>query len=128
MTRKQSKVMRSFQIRMMTQLAQGKFSAIDLKNDLFVKWLVGYMAESCIPFQLIPLGAGVTRVIASGTLCPHCHGKGFLPAEGEKFPPVLEDIKALETHSHHGNCGHDCTCDHGCTHGGSCCKTHVHAA
>lgn len=129
MTKKQSKVMRSFQIRMMTQLAQGKFSAIDLKNDIFVKWLVGYMAENCVPFQLIPLGAGVTRVIASGSLCHHCQGKGFLPTEGKALPHILEEIKILETDSHHGACGGNCSCEHGCSQGGSCCgKISVHAA
>lgn len=128
MTKKQSKVMRSFQIRMITQLAQGKFDAIDLKNDLFVKWLVGYMAENRIPFELIPLGAGVTRVIVSGKRCAHCHGKGFLPAEGTPLPHILEDIKALEKESHE-DCGGNCTCENGCSQGGNCCsQIRVHAA
>lgn len=120
--------MRSFQIRMMTQLAQGKFSAIDLKNDIFTKWLVGYMAENCIPFQLVPLGAGVTRIIAAGSLCSHCHGKGFLPKEGKVLPHILEDLKTLESDHEHGHCGQNCSCKNGCAQGGSCCKSGAHAA
>ncbi len=78
MTKRESKIMRSFQIKMVTQLAQGKFDGIDLKNDLFVKWLVGHMADARIPFKLVPLGGGVTRIIHSGGLCPLCDGTGMI--------------------------------------------------
>ncbi|MDL2269670.1 hypothetical protein LJC71_07825 [Desulfosarcina sp. OttesenSCG-928-A07] len=129
MTKRESKVMRSFQIRMITLLAQGKFDAIDLKNDLFVKWLVGYMADNGIPFQLTPLGAGVTRVIAAGRRCSHCHGKGFIPAAEKPRPHILEDIKAPAQEAHHKGCDGNFTCENGCSQGGICCgKSRVHAA
>ena len=91
MTKRESKIMRSFQIKMMTRLAQGKFDAIDLKNDLFVKWLVGHMADARIPFKLVPLGGGVTRIVHSGGLCPLCDGTGMI--HGEESP--LEETPVL---------------------------------
>jgi hypothetical protein len=78
MTKLQSKVLRSFQIKTMTQLAQGKFDSVTLKNDIFTKWLVGYMVSESIAFKLIPMGGGVTRIVREGVCCPHCMGKGFL--------------------------------------------------
>ncbi|WP_300669614.1 hypothetical protein [Desulfoluna sp.] len=81
MTKRESMVMQSFQVKMMTQLAQGTFDSVNLKNDLFVKWLVGYMADSRIPFKLIPLGGGVTRIVHSGGLCPLCSGTGMIHAD-----------------------------------------------
>ena len=77
MTKKESRVMKSFQIKVITQLGQGTFESINIKNPVFTRWLVGYMAENNIPFQVVPLGEGVTRVIKSGSLCPNCNGKGF---------------------------------------------------
>jgi len=74
-------VMRSFQIKMMTRLDQGKFDSVDLKNDIFVKWLVGYLAESRVPFKLVPLGGGVTRIVHAGGLCPLCSGTGMIHAD-----------------------------------------------
>lgn len=128
MTKRESKVMRSFQIKMMTKLAQGKFDSVDLKNDLFVKWLVGFLAESRVPFKLVPLGGGVTRILHSGGLCPLCSGTGIIHAE----EPVLSEspdpssiIPDEESHSccGDGSCGGGSSC---C--GGSCCKEKRNAA
>ncbi len=84
MNKHASKVFKSFQIKYMTQLAQNKFDSVTLKNDLFVKWLVGHMVQECIPFNLIPMGGGVTKIIREGVCCPHCGGKGFIPIEENK--------------------------------------------
>ena len=81
MTKKQSKVMRSFQIKMVTQLERGEFKSINLKNDIFVKWLIGYMVDYRIPFRMIDMGGGVTRITREGVLCPHCDGKGYIESE-----------------------------------------------
>ncbi len=86
MTKKQSKVMRSFQIKMVTQLERGEFSSINLKNDIFVKWLIGYMVDYRIPFRMIDMGAGVTRITREGMLCPHCDGKGFIEQDAAMAP------------------------------------------
>ena len=88
MTKKQSKVMRSFQIKMVTQLERGEFSSINLKNDIFVKWLVGYMVDYRIPFRMIDMGGGVTRITREGLLCPHCEGKGFIEGRTEAAAAV----------------------------------------
>jgi hypothetical protein len=134
MTKKQSKVMRTFQIRMITQLAQGTFSSIDLKNEFFVKWLVGYMADNQIPFQLIPLGAGVTRIVLAGCLCPHCQGKGFFsdPSVMTKRPALLDDLQEEDMEeaspAHPATCGGNCACEDGCASGGTCCQTRRRAA
>lgn len=133
MTKKQSKVMRTFQIRMITQLAQGTFSSIDLKNEIFVKWMVGYMAENRIPFQLIPLGAGVTRIVMAGALCPHCQGKGFFPGEHpmEQRLELLADLQEDDEAPHSAgepSCGGNCSCEQGCASGGICCQARQKAA
>ncbi|TWI66902.1 hypothetical protein LZ24_02859 [Desulfobotulus alkaliphilus] len=132
MTKKQSKVMRSFQIRMITQLSQGTFSSIDLKNEFFVKWLVGYMADNQIPFQLIPLGAGVTRILLAGCVCEHCKGKGFIAEKADTLPkPHL--MSALEKEladeeAQTAHCGDHCSCENGCAGGGICCSQQHRAA
>lgn len=81
MTKKESKVFKSFMINTMTKLAQNKFDSVTLKNDLFVKWLVGYLVKECIPFKLIPMGGGVTKIVREGYCCPNCNGMGFFPIE-----------------------------------------------
>ncbi|MCW7753139.1 hypothetical protein OOT00_03970 [Desulfobotulus sp. H1] len=131
MTKKQSKVMRSFQIRMITQLAQGSFSSIDLKNEIFVKWLVGYMAAHQIPFQLVPMGAGVTRIVLSGCLCSHCQGKGFVPdseENGLQRPHLLEALEEENEDQVISCCGDSCNCENGCGSGGTCCSERRNAA
>ena len=128
MTKRESKVMRSFQIKMMTQLAQGKFQSVDLKNDLFVKWLVGYLAETRVPFKLVPLGGGVTRILHSGGLCPLCSGSGIIhgdePMHSESPDPssIFPDEQA-HTCCGGGSCGENDSC---C--GGSCCSKKRQAA
>lgn len=79
MTKYQSKAMRSFQIKMITQIEQGKFESINLKNDIYVKWLAGYMADNLIPFRIIPLGGGVIRITKETCICPRCQGRGYMP-------------------------------------------------
>ncbi|TYT73798.1 hypothetical protein [Desulfobotulus mexicanus] len=132
MTKKQSKVMRSFQIRMITQLSQGSFSSINLKNDFFVKWLVGYLADNKIPFQLIPLGAGVTRILLAGCVCEHCKGKGFIAEKADTSPkPHLMSAYQAELEEEESLtacCGDHCSCENGCTNGGSCCGQQNRAA
>ena len=78
MTKRESKVMRNFQFKLVTQIERGEFEAVTLKNKYFVKWLVGYMAEQGHPFQVVRLGPGVVRVIRGGLRCPYCQGKGFI--------------------------------------------------
>ena len=130
MTKKESKVMRSFQIKMVTQLGQGTFDSVDLKNDLFVKWLVGYLAETRTPFKLIPLGGGVTRIVHSGGLCPLCSGTGMIHAD----EPAWADTPAPETlipsvdDAPEPCCGGNCTCSDGCAQGGPCCMGRQSAA
>lgn len=75
--------MRSFQIKMVTQLERGEFKSINLKNDIFVKWLVGYMVDTRKPFRVIDMGSGITKVTLEGLVCPHCEGKGFFDHESE---------------------------------------------
>jgi hypothetical protein len=128
MTKKESRVMRSFQTRVITQLGQGTFESVDLKNAVFSRWLVGYMASNKIPFQVVHLGENVTRIIKSGTICEHCNGKGFIqadttPIEGLKIPE--ED---METKSSHCCCGESCNCKNGCKDGGVCCNQRSKAA
>lgn len=132
MTKKQSKVMRSFQIRMMTLIGQGTFTAVDLKNEFFVKWLVGYMAENRVPFQLVPMGGGVTRIVHSGTVCPHCEGKGFFETQMDPRPELLPEeaiCYSEETpEEKKSGCGGNCTCEGGCADGGVCCQDKQKAA
>ena len=97
MTRRESKVMRNFQFKIVTQLERGEFEAITLKNKLFVKWLVGYMAERCHPFQVVRLGPGVVRIIHGGRRCPHCAGKGFIANETAAKSPGGSATAARET-------------------------------
>ena len=78
MTKRESKVMRSFQIKMITQLEKGEFTSVTLKNELFTKWLVGYMVTYGIPFKTIPYGFGVTKITNDGLVCPHCGGSGVV--------------------------------------------------
>lgn len=125
MTKKQSKVMKSFQIKTITKLGQGTFDYIDLKNPVFSRWLVGFMAENKIPFQVVHLGEGVTRIIKSGSLCPHCQGRGFL--EIDNTPVNVEVPEHLKNES--ACCdGGECSCKGGCAEGGECCKTRSRAA
>ena len=123
MNKKQSKVMRSFQVKMMTQLAQWKFSSVDLKNDLFVKWLVSYMAETRIPFKLVPLGGGVTRIIHSGGLCPLCEGSGIIHADEHLIEETPSPASILPEDKRMTRCasGGECNCKGGCSEGGPCC-------
>ncbi len=78
MTKRQSKVMRSFQIKMVTQLERGEFTSITLKNELFTRWLIGYMVTNGIPVKVIPFGFGVTKITIENHICPHCGGSGVL--------------------------------------------------
>ncbi len=78
MKKKEAKVMRSFQIKMITQLERGEFTSVTLKNDIFVKWLVGYMTDTNKPFKIIDMGSGVKKITLEGIVCPQCGGKGFL--------------------------------------------------
>lgn len=118
MTKKESKVMKSFQIKVITQLGQGSFESIDLKNPVFSRWFVGYLAQNKIPFQVVHLGEGVTRIIKSGSLCPHCEGKGFM--ESDKTP-----VKGLELpEDSDSGCCTDCSCKEG----SECCKSKSNAA
>ncbi|MCG8471011.1 MAG: hypothetical protein MI742_04040 [Desulfobacterales bacterium] len=130
MNKKQSKVMRAFQIKMMTQLAQGKFQGIDLKNELFVKWLVGHMAESRIPFKVVPLGGGVTRIVHSGGLCPLCSGSGVIHHADECAISESPSPEAFAWHAEKksSGCGGNCSCKGGCSEGGRCCKENQSAA
>lgn len=124
MTKKQSKVMKSFQIKTITKLGQGTFEYIDLKNPVFSRWLVGFMAENKIPFQVVHLGEGVTRIIKSGSVCPHCQGKGFV--EIDNSPVNVEIPEHLKNDFSYWSS--DCTCTNGCSKGGQCCKTDSKAA
>ncbi len=81
MNKHASRVLKSFQIKYMTKLAQNKFDSVIIKNDIFVKWLVGYMVQEGVPFRIIPMGAGVTKVVHEGSCCPNCNGKGFFPID-----------------------------------------------
>ncbi|BCS97011.1 hypothetical protein DSLASN_26430 [Desulfoluna limicola] len=128
MTKRESKVMRSFQIKMMAQLAQGKFDSVDLKNDLFVKWLVSHMAESRIPFKLIPLGGGVTRIVHSGGLCPLCCGTGTIHADEPELVETPDPVSLIPSGEAISCCGGNCTCRGGCADGGVCCKSRRSAA
>jgi len=128
MTKKESKVMRSFQIKMMTKLAQGKFDSVDLKNDLFVKWLVGYLAESRVPFKLVPLGGGVTRILHSGGLCPLCSGTGMIHADEPELTESPDPASVIPEEDILSCCGgHSCGDGHQCC-GGQCCKENRNAA
>lgn len=127
MTKKESKVMRSFQTRVITQLGQGTFESIDIKNPAFSRWLVGYMASNKIPFQVVHLGENVTRIIKSGSICKHCNGNGFVevdttPIEGLELPE--EDNEKTSSSC----CGDSCSCTNGCKVGGVCCKEKSKAA
>ena len=128
MTKRESKVMRSFQIKMMTRLAQGKFDSVDLKNDLFVKWLVSYMAESRIPFKLIPMGGGVTRIVHSGGLCPLCCGTGMIHADDSEVMETPDSASLISGLAESSCCGANCSCSGGCADGGPCCKAKKTAA
>jgi hypothetical protein len=128
MTKRESKVMRSFQIKMMTQLAQGKFDSVDLKNDLFVKWLVSYMAESRIPFKLIPMGGGVTRIVHAGCVCPLCSGAGMIHADEPGVMETPDPVSLIHELAEASSCEGGCTCSGGCFEGGSCCKSRKKAA
>lgn len=126
MNKKQSKVMRSFQIRIITQLGQGTFESINIKNPVFSRWLVGYLADNNIPFQAIPLGEGVTRIIKSGDVCPYCNGKGFTHADTAPVKNLLttnyyEEVKDVEEHNYTSCHSHVCSCNGGCKDGGDCC-------
>ncbi len=55
--------------------------AVIIKNDIFVKWLVGYMVQESVSFRIVPMGFGVTKVVHEGFCCPNCSGKGFFPTE-----------------------------------------------
>lgn len=126
MTKKEAKVMRSFQVKVITQLGQGTFESVDLKNPIFSRWLVGYMADNRIPFQVVHLGEGVTRIIKSGSLCENCGGKGFIEADNTPLP----DLKVPgEEESETSNCcGDNCSCENGCKNGGECCSKKSKAA
>ena len=78
MTRRESKVMRSFQFKLVTQIERGEFESVTLKNKYFVKWLVGYLATRGYPFEVARLGPGVVRIIRGGMRCPYCGGKGVI--------------------------------------------------
>ena len=93
MNKKESRVMRSFQTRVIVAIEQNRFSAIDLKNDLFVKWLVGYLLDCRIPYQLIPMGGGVTRILKTDGLCPLCRGKGFIEGETPDLPDSVMTVR-----------------------------------
>ncbi len=89
--------MRSFQIKMVTQLERGEFKSINLKNDIFVKWLVGYMVDTRKPFRVIDMGSGITKVTLEGSVCPHCDGTGFIDNQSEclnECHDVVETKKA----------------------------------
>jgi len=124
-TKQQSKVMKSFQIKTITKLGQGTFDSIDLKNPIFSRWLVGFMADNKIPFQVVHLGEGVTRIIKSGSVCPHCQGKGFVNVDQTpvhvEIPEHLKDSLCCD-----GN--KICSCKGGCADGGECCKAKSKAA
>lgn len=91
MTKHKSKVFQSFMVKYMTKIAQNKFDSVTLKNDLYVKWLVGYLVDECVPFKILHMGGGVTKIIKEGSCCPNCSGKGFfpLPDSTEKGMAVL---------------------------------------
>lgn len=125
MTKKQSRVMKSFQVKTITKLGQGTFEYIDLKNPIFSRWLVGFMAENKIPFQVVHFGEGVTRIIKSGSICPHCQGKGFVDID---HSPVNIEIPEHLKDSFCCDANEICTCNGGCSDGGSCCKSKIKAA
>ncbi len=109
MTKRESKVMRNFQFKLVTQIERGEFEAVTLKNKFFVKWLVGYMAEQGHPFQVVRLGPGVVRVIRGGLRCPHCQGKGFI---ADKAPATMATAPATAEKADYGcatvGCGGNC--------------------
>lgn len=122
MTKRESRVMRSFQIKMITLLGQGKFDSVDLKNDIFVKWLVGYLAETRTPFKLVPLGGGVTRIVHSGGLCPLCSGTGMIHADEPDLVESPDPASLFPSAAPLSCCGEACRC------GGHCPKESRNAA
>ncbi|PIE74762.1 MAG: hypothetical protein CSA18_03625 [Deltaproteobacteria bacterium] len=128
MNKKQSRVMRSFQIKMITRLSQGTFESIDLKNPVFSRWLVGYLVDNNIPFQVVSFGEGVTRIIKSGKTCAYCNGKGFTemdhtPIENLELPDSDDNAEKKSD-----CCGEGLNCSEGCKDGGLCCKDKNEAA
>lgn len=47
-----------------------------LTHPLPLKWLIAYLAEQQVSYQVIKLGGGVTRVTTQTDICKHCNGTG----------------------------------------------------
>lgn len=44
--------------------------------NVMAKIVVLYLTDSCIPFKVVAMGAGVKKITTDVTICPKCRGLG----------------------------------------------------